>query len=114
MVYEKAEDANEFNYLFTSVASKLVSKLITNSGLYGNTQVKKYYAELGVQLKLFSFAKVATTKVACMLAELKRAKATGLDNIPARFLRDSAEQMSPCITHIINLSLEQGIFPRDM
>ena len=62
----------------------------------------------------FYFAKVAAAKGAIMLAELKCAKATGLDNIPARFLRDSAEQIAPCLTHIVNLSLEQGIFPRDM
>ena len=49
-----------------------------------------------------------------MLAEFKCSKATGLYNIPARFLIDSAEQIGPCITHIINLSLEQGTFPRDM
>ena len=49
-----------------------------------------------------------------MLAELNCSKVTGLDNIPARFLIDSAEQIGPCSTHIVNLSLEQGTFPRDM
>ena len=33
---------------------------------------------------------------------------------PGRFLMDSAEQIGPCITHIVNLSLEQGTFPRDI
>jgi hypothetical protein len=41
---------------FTSVASKLFSKLPTSSGLYGNNQAKKYCAELWVQ------PKVATAK----------------------------------------------------
>jgi hypothetical protein len=76
--------------------------------MYGNDQVNKYYAELRVQTN--SFAKMATAKV----AELKYSKATGLDNIPARFLIDSAEEIGPCITHIVNRSLEQGTFPRDM
>ncbi|CDQ60567.1 unnamed protein product [Oncorhynchus mykiss] len=49
-----------------------------------------------------------------MPAELKCSKATGLDNIPARFLIDSAEQIGPCITYIVNLSLEHCTFPRDM
>jgi hypothetical protein len=100
--------------LFTSVASKLVSKLPPSSGLYGSNQVKKYYVELGVQPNSFSFAKAATAKIVSMLAELKCSKATGLDNIPTRFLIDSAEQIGPCIAHIVNLSLEQGTFPRDM
>jgi hypothetical protein len=60
--------------------------LPTSSSLYGNDQVKKYYAELGVQLNSFSLAKVATAKVASMLAEHKCSKDPGLDNIPARFL----------------------------
>jgi hypothetical protein len=66
MVNEKAEVANEFNICFISVASKLVSKLPTSSGMYGNDQVNKYCAELRVQSK--SFAKVATAKIARMLA----------------------------------------------
>ncbi len=37
----------------------------------------------------------------------------GLDNIPARFLRDAAEVITPCITHIINMSIEQGYCPND-
>ena len=63
----------------TSVASKLVSKLPTSSGLYGSNQVKKYYVELGVQPNSFSFAKIATLKIVSMLAELKCSKATGLE-----------------------------------
>jgi hypothetical protein len=47
---------------------------------------------------------VKVAKIGSMLAELKCSKATGLDNIPAKFLKDSAEQIAPCITHIINLS----------
>ena len=46
MIYEKAEVANEFNYFFTYVASKLVSKLPTSSGLYGSKGVNKYYVGL--------------------------------------------------------------------
>jgi hypothetical protein len=79
--------------------------------LYGSNHIKKYYVELGVQPNSFYFAKVATAKIVSMLAELKCSKATVLDNIPARFLIDSAEQIGPCITHIVNLSLEQGTFP---
>ncbi len=37
----------------------------------------------------------------------------GLDDIPARFLRDAADIIAPTITFIVNLSLENGIFPSD-
>ncbi len=40
-------------------------------------------------------------------------KATGLDRMPARFLRDGAGIISRPVTHIINLSLCQGKVPDD-
>ena len=47
------------------------------------------------------------------LSTLSTNKATGLDLIPSRFLRDSASVTS-ILTHIINLSLTQGISPSEM
>ncbi len=41
-------------------------------------------------------------------------KSTGLDDIPARLLRDAADIIAPTIRFIVNLSLENGIFPSDM
>ena len=38
-------------------------------------------------------------------------KATGLDGIPARFLKDSAAVIAPTITFIENLSLSIGSVP---
>ena len=49
-----------------------------------------------------------------MLKGLNSAKATGLDNISARFLKDAADLIVPFIAQIINLSLEQGTVPDDM
>ncbi len=49
-----------------------------------------------------------------MLEELQVSKSTGLDDFPARFLRDAADIIAPTITFIVNLSLENGIFPSDM
>ncbi len=48
-----------------------------------------------------------------MLEELQVSKSTGLDDIPARFLRDAADIIAPTVT-FVNLSLETGIFPSDM
>ena len=41
-------------------------------------------------------------------------KATGLDGIPARFVRDSASIIACPLRHVINLSLIQGIVPDDL
>ena len=41
-------------------------------------------------------------------------KATGLDGIPSRFVRDSAPMISEPLSHIINLSIIQGSVPDDL
>lgn len=48
------------------------------------------------------------------LKEFNPSNATGLDNISARFLRDAAELINPCVTHIVNLSIELGEFPNEL
>lgn len=48
-----------------------------------------------------------------MLSKLNITKATGLDGIGARFLRDASADIAPYIMCIINLSLEQGKFLTD-
>lgn len=41
-------------------------------------------------------------------------KATGMDNIPARFVKDGASIIAHPITHIVNLSLSTGEIPDDL
>lgn len=48
-----------------------------------------------------------------LLRKLKVNKATGLDNIPARSLKDGATVTSECLTHIINLLFSSGVVPDD-
>ena len=45
------------------------------------------------------------------LKDLKVKKATGLDEIPARLLTDSAVVITNAITFIVNLSLSSGVVP---
>ncbi len=49
-----------------------------------------------------------------MLRGLVTNKATGLDSIPAKFLRDAAEFIALYVTHIINLSISQPKVPQDL
>lgn len=62
----------------------------------------------------FYLGKVSQCKITKRLAELKYSKATGLDNMPARFVKYTVEHMFPCITHIIDLSIEQVRVPYDL
>ena len=48
-----------------------------------------------------------------LLRKLKPNKATGLDNIPTRLLKDGDPVILACLTHIINLSFASGVMPND-
>ena len=56
-------------------------------------------------------SKVTEEVVRAKVKALKLGKAVGHDNIPARFLVDAADVIAPCLTYLINLSIEQGKCP---
>ena len=76
--------------------------------------MRDYYSQLGVQPGSFFFGSVSEPLVLEKLQRLDGFKATGLDAIPSRFLRDAAEIITPSITHIVNKSIELGQFPNDL
>ena len=47
------------------------------------------------------------------MKDLKISKATGIDSIPARFLKDGAEVIAKPLAQIINLSIATRKFPKD-
>ena len=70
--------------------------------------MKDYYQKLGVRKESFAFCLVSEEKVLKYLLKLGANKATGLDGIPARRLKDSASIVTVRIAHIINLSMIIG------
>ncbi|CAB3996609.1 Hypothetical predicted protein [Paramuricea clavata] len=59
----------------------------------------------------FNFKEVDEVSVLQELSKLRTTKATGLDGISAKLLRDSAYIIAPYLTKIFNLSLRCGSFP---
>ena len=104
----------KFNSFFTTIASSLVENLPPTSGLYGKTYFNNYYRSLGVSQNTFGLLPVNNEQVSHMLKSVDKTKATGLDNIPARFVSDAAEYIAPSITHIINMSLLTAQVPSSM
>lgn len=105
--------ANSLNQFFSTVANTLVNKLPSPSGIFGESHVIKFYNQKGAQADAFSFTNVSEDVVLKKLKALNLNKATGQDNISAKFLQDAAEAIAPCLTFIFNKSLEQGHFPTD-
>ena len=54
---------------------------------------------------------IHTNGVATMLRHIKAHKATGLDEIPARLLKEAADQLAPMLTTIFQASYNQGTVP---
>ena len=59
------------------------------------------------------FEKTTSTHVLSLLSKLCRSKATGLDNISAKLLREYPDLLAESLTVIFNQSLITGIFPNE-
>ena len=112
--FDKFTVAEKFNEFFSTVASKLVTKLPKALGRFSSAFYYSFYADKGATLNSFELQNLTEKETLGLLRGLGRDKATGLDNIPARFLRDGAIIIANPLTHIINLSISTGTVPEDM
>ena len=101
LTFDKKAVANISNTFFTTVAASLIGKLpdIT-SGNDGNF-VYKYYQDKGAKKRYFKFSPIREEDILKSLHSLNVGKATGLDGLSARFLKDGANKISSAIAHII-------------
>ena len=61
--------------------------------------------------KSFVFQKVTEQKVETIVNNINIKKATGVDGIPAKVVKNCTEAIIPNLTLLINLSVEHCIFP---
>ena len=60
---------------------------------------------------VFKMKAVHPDTVDKIISTMKNSKASGLDNIDTYILKLAKQEIVPAITHIVNLSIEQGVFP---
>ena len=107
--------ATHFNNFFSDIAENLVGRLPPIIGKYGYDFVKSFYQEKVSTIgENFTLSPVNEEHVLNLIMGLNSHKATGLDGLPARFVIDSADIICKPLTHIINLSIQSGVFPCDM
>ena len=112
--FDKIKVADTFNNFFTNIASNLVDRLPASTGNYGIGHFSDYYNHLNESSELFDLQQVTVEHVSEILSGLNSSKATGLDNIPARFVKDGSKCIAYPLAHIFNLSLRSGIIPQDL
>ena len=100
--------ANSFNLFFATAVSSMKHAL--GVGTSRNRHCTGHGANRS--LPNFKFEKVSETFVLKTIKQLKSGKASGLDNISPRLLKNSAEVIAKPLTRLINASLSQGAVPR--
>ena len=105
--------ADFFNKLFTTVASELVKKLAKAKGIYSVTSqlFLNFYKRRNPHNKKLVLQPVTEEFVFKELCSLNANKSTGLDEIPARFIKDGANVIKVPITAIITVNYHRGCSP---
>ena len=75
---------------------------------------KNYYSKTSCNVSNdFQLSNVSEEIVKKILLSLDTSKIAGMDQIPAKFLRDGAEVLVLPLRNIINLSIKQSTFPEE-
>ena len=102
------EISNVFNERFSTIRPILVRKIPLTSD-----EESIYLKNVTENFDKFRFSSTTTSDVFTHLNKLSKTKATGLDNISARLIRECADIISGPLCDLFNKSLMSGIFPDD-
>ena len=83
----------------------------TGPNRFDINSVRELYRSLNPEENLFHFTKVSEKTISNFLKELKTNKATGIDNLSGRFLKDGSKVLATPITQICNLSIKLSTVP---
>ena len=101
-----------FNEFYTSVAAGLVEKLPTPSRIFGpSSSLFTEFYRGGSHGRGFTIMPVSGNFIRDELSGMKTDKSTGLDDIPARFLKDGVDFLVEPVRHIINMSILTEVVP---
>ena len=101
------EISNFFDKHFTTVAVKIESKIVKT-----NKNVSLYLKNPNE--KTFSLYPTTPVEVECYLKTINIRKSVGHFSIPNRVLKEFSKVFAVPISHIFNLSLDSGVFPKKM
>ena len=106
--FEALENANTFKRL-AGGRQKNYQEHLTNLLV---KQQKTTTPRLHAAYPMAEFSNVSEQVIKKSLLSLDTSKAAGMDQIPAKFLRDGAEVLALLLGNIINLSIKSSTFPK--
>ena len=114
-IFDDRSIAESMNEYFISIGTKLADEIDSNSDYQDDdlTYTNELLETDSSSTNLFHFRTISVNSVALRLSSLSASKSTGMDNIPAKVLKITANIIAPSLTYIFNLSLESGIYVDD-
>lgn len=114
--FEPSKIACHFNTFFTTVASVLVDKLPVPFNIFTveSDTFKQFYKDRNPNDIKFKLHTVSEEYIYKELCKLNCSKSTGLDDIPAKYLKDAAPFLKIHITFLVNSSITSNIVPSDL
>ena len=110
-IADRKSIAEELNDYFISIGSKLAADYENKPSTNVDYPPANYNYNINQSSDTFlKFSPILVDSVASTLRGLKACKATGLDKIPAKILKLSANIIAPSLTFTFNLSLATGIY----
>ena len=98
---------------FSNLAQNLIEKLPTGPNKFDINSVREFYKPLNLEQNSFHFTKVSENTISDFLKEIKTNKATRMDNLLGRFLKDGSEVLATPITQICSLSIKLSTVPEE-
>ena len=98
------DSSNAFKKIFENLANDLILKVPKASNLYtlGKTL---YYNSLGLSRNSFKFSQISEEDMRKYLINLSPNKASGIDNLSGKFLKDGADVLALPINQLCDLSI---------
>ena len=104
---EKRVKSSNFNHFFVNVARNLTSAYASAGQCFRRWLRPTNHSEK------FTIRDITVAETRKALKELKPRKATGLDGIPNRLLKDAANVLAGPLTEIFNMTVGQGKIPKE-
>ena len=111
-VTDKQKISNSFCSFYTTVTSTMKG-IVCDIG----DKAWKYKRESNLKAKInpegkrFQFTRVKEIDVLTVLKNFNASKAAGIDNLPPKLLKDTADELSTPLCSLINKSLQASLFP---
>ena len=104
--------SNAFCSFFTNVGSSLNKKFISLcNSTWKSFNFENRLSKINPDNHKFKFKEVNLADVLRILKKLHVGKACGIDNIPAKLIKDGAEELCAPLMFLANYSFRSGVFP---